>query len=137
MISRIRTGLIFASRHFSSAVATQESREHFVQNIMRLYQEFLLDGIDIDWEYPGQPGETGNQVNADDSNNFLLFLHQLRSSLPPSAKISAAATQQPFVDTTGQVMRNVADFANVLDWVLIMNYDAWDCEQEFSKRIER
>jgi chitinase len=104
---------------------------------MQMYQDFHLDGIDIDWEYPGQPGETGNQVNADDSNNFLLFLRQLRSSLPPSAKISAAATQQPFVDTTGQVMRNVADFANVLDWVLIMNYDTWECEQDFLKRIQR
>ncbi len=124
-----------AFRYFSSAVATQENREWFAQNILQLYHDFDLDGIDIDWEYPGHSGETGNLVRANDSNNFLLFLRQLRTLLPSSAIISAAATQQPFVDTNGEIMRNVADFADVLDWVLIMNYYTWDREQEFSKCI--
>lgn len=127
----------FAFRYFSNAVATQENREWFAQNILQSYQDFSLDGIDIDWEYPGHLGETGNSVNADDSSNFLLFLRHLRTLLPSSAMISAAATQQPFVDTNGQIMRNVADFADVLDWVLIMNYDTWDREQQFSKCIRR
>lgn len=101
------------------------SRQAFVNNIKLVYERFLLDGIDIDWEYPAQRGDPRNYVYANDTANFLEFLRLLRGALPRTARISAAVQTTPFTDATGQPMKDVQDFANVLDWVLIMNYDIW------------
>lgn len=109
-------------------MASNESRQTFAYNILTTYNAYNLDGIDIDWEYPGHVGEEGNKVDPSDSDNFLLFLQLLRESLPPSAKLSAATQTTPFVGTNGQPMTDVTEFAKVLDWILIMNYDVWDCK---------
>ncbi|TFK56000.1 glycoside hydrolase family 18 protein [Heliocybe sulcata] len=113
------------AKYFSPAVANDANRDVFVNNIMKVYNQYNLDGIDIDWEYPGQPGQEGNIWTHDDSANYFLFLVLLRSRLPPTARISAAAQVVPFADQNGQPLKNVAPFASVLDWVLIMNYDIW------------
>jgi len=109
-------------------VATEKSRTKFVNNIFAMYKKFNLDGIDIDWEYPGQEGSPGNKHNSKDTANFLLFLGQLRDSLPPGARITAAVEPTPFVDDKGNPLKDLTEFAKVLDWVLIMNYDVWGCE---------
>ncbi|KAJ7929904.1 glycoside hydrolase [Mycena leptocephala] len=113
------------SQHFSSAVSTNQSRGIFVDNIRNIYNQFDLDGIDIDWEYPGHQGEGDNEVCEYDSANFLSFLQLLRIELPPSAAITAAVLTMPFYGSDGEPMRNVSQFANVLDWILLMNYDVW------------
>jgi chitinase len=115
-----------AYRYFSPAVATPESRLIFVNNILATYIKYDVDGIDIDWEYPGQPGNPGNIVDTEhDTANYLLFLQLLRQTLPPSAKITAATLTQPWVDASGQPSKDMTAFATVLDWVLLMNYDVW------------
>ncbi|KAI0322472.1 glycoside hydrolase superfamily [Amylostereum chailletii] len=113
------------SKYFSPAVATAQSRQTFVSNILALYQQHSLDGIDIDWEYPGQAGAGNNVVDKNDSQNFLAFLQLLRSRLPAVARISAAAQTVPFVDQSGKPITDARAFAKVLDWVLMMNYDVW------------
>lgn len=101
------------------------SRQTFVKNIALVYDQFHLDGIDIDWEYPAQRGDPRNYVGTNDTANFLEFLRLLRGTLPRTARISAAVQTTPFTDATGQPMKDVQPFANVLDWLLIMNYDVW------------
>ncbi|KAF7352678.1 MPN domain-containing protein [Mycena venus] len=118
------------SQHFSSVVGTDQSRRTFVQNILTVYQGFALDGIDIDWEYPGHQGEGDNEVSKWDSANFLLFLRLLRSQLPPPAAITAATLNTPFCGSSGQPMKDVSQFAQLLDWILIMNYDVWGASSD-------
>ncbi|KAK0468166.1 glycoside hydrolase family 18 protein [Desarmillaria tabescens] len=113
------------SHCFSGAVSDETSRNAFVSNIVGLYNKYNLDGIDIDWEYPGRRGESDNQVSLSDSANFLQFLRLLRKSLPANAVVTAAVDHMPFVDDDGARMKDVSDFAEVLDWILIMNYDVW------------
>ncbi|GLB33930.1 putative glyco 18 [Lyophyllum shimeji] len=113
------------SKYFSQAVATPDNRYQFASNILSVYRNFSLDGIDLDWEYPGRQGAEGNEIDPQDSNNFLLFLHCLRSVLPIGARITAAAQTVPFTDSSGQPTKDVSQFAGVLDWLLLMNYDLW------------
>ncbi|KAJ7682670.1 glycoside hydrolase [Mycena polygramma] len=113
------------SQHFSSVVGTDQSRETFVQNIYAVYKEYALDGIDIDWEYPGHQGEGDNEVSKYDSDHFLSFLQLLRATLPPSAVITAATLPTTFYGSDGQPMADVSAFAEIIDWVLLMNYDVW------------
>ena len=115
-------------RYFSTASSTSANRQKLANNILALYNQFQLDGIDIDWEYPGQAGNDGNVISPNDSANYLLFLQTLRKTLPSAAKITAATMTVPFADSQGSPMRDVSAFAKVLDWILIMNYDSWGCE---------
>lgn len=117
-----------AFRHFSTAVATEKNRKTFAKNILATYLAFELDGIDIDWEYPGKGGGSGNHVSSDDASNFLLFLKHLRAILPPTACISAAVETTTFVDSEGEQMQDLREFASVLDWILLMDYDVWGCK---------
>ncbi|KIY74088.1 glycoside hydrolase family 18 protein [Cylindrobasidium torrendii FP15055 ss-10] len=113
------------SKHFSDAVSNDENRHTFVKNIVTIYEQFGIDGIDIDWEYPGHKGDADNTVSTLDTPNFLSFLRLLRSQLPTNAVITAATQPAPFVGEDGQPVNNVTEFASLLDWVLIMNYDVW------------
>lgn len=115
-------------RHFSPAVSNDANRHTFVSNIVDVYTQYCLDGIDIDWEYPGQQGESSNTVSPSDTANFLSFLQLLRAKLPSVARITAATQTVPFAGANGSPLADVGDFASVLDWVLLMNYDTWGCE---------
>ena len=122
---RLSIGGWTGSVHFSTAVSTPENRQTFANNIADIYNQFDLDGIDLDWEYPGTQGAEGNIIAPQDSANYLLFLRLLRSTLPSDAFISAATQVWPFADESGRPMKDVSEFAKVLDWVAIMNYDIW------------
>ncbi|KAG1866495.1 glycoside hydrolase family 18 protein [Suillus subalutaceus] len=111
------------SHYFSQAVSTPANRDTFVNNILASYKEYNLDGIDIDWEYPGQPGRQGNTESPSDEENMLEFLRLLRLKLPPGAKISAAVQNTPFAGSDGQPIKDASGFAEIIDWILMMNYD--------------
>src|SRR5688572_6166386 len=51
---------------FSDAALTDESRARFADSGVELLKRYALDGIDLDWEYPGQPGP-GITFRAEDS----------------------------------------------------------------------
>ena len=116
------------STYFSTICASSDSRSSFVQNILKAYNSYGLDGIDIDWEYPNTQGAGGNAVSSDDAANLLTFLQELRSALPQGALISAATQVWPFAGPDGQPLSDVSAFADVLDWILVMNYDIWGCK---------
>lgn len=113
-------------------MSAEQTRQKFVKAITQLYQKVQLDGIDIDWEYPAKMGETGNEVSATDTANFLAFLRLLRKTLPADAIITAATQSFPFANPEGLPMTNVTEFAEVLDWISLMNYDVWGCELIFA-----
>ncbi|KAI0347133.1 glycoside hydrolase [Trametopsis cervina] len=113
------------SKYFSPAVSTPQNRQTFVNNILAAYNQFGLDGIDIDWEFPAQDGDKGNIENPNDTANYLAFLQLLRQTLPSAAKISAATMTVPWADPHGNPLKDVSAFGKVLDWILLMNYDTW------------
>ncbi|OCH93947.1 glycoside hydrolase [Obba rivulosa] len=114
------------SQYFSTAVATADNRTAFVNAVMGLVSQYSLDGVDFDWEYPGKQGLGCNTISGDDSQNFLSFLQALRAA--PGGQnltVSAAVGLTPFAGSDGSPMTNVSAFADVLDFVEMMNYDVW------------
>jgi len=57
------------SDHFSDAALTGESQERFAQSALEFMLKYKLDGVDLDWEYPGQLGED-NVFRPEDKQNF-------------------------------------------------------------------
>ena len=67
------------SGNFSDMAHTKASRNVFIDSVNEYLERNKLDGLDIDWEYPGQAGST-NHFRAEDKQNFTLLLQELRNS---------------------------------------------------------
>ncbi|KAG1739311.1 glycoside hydrolase family 18 protein [Suillus lakei] len=112
------------SIYFSSDVATAENRTSFVNTVIDFVEEYDLDGVNFDWEYPNSKGIGCNIVNSNDTANFLSFLQELREDCS-GLTISAAVSVTPFRDSNGNPSTDVSAFAKVLDYIAIMDYDIW------------
>ncbi len=66
------------SGNFSDMALTKKSRTLFIDSVVKFVDHHNLDGLDIDWEYPGQVG-AGNHFRPVDKQNYTLLLKQLRS----------------------------------------------------------
>jgi chitinase len=66
------------STNFSDVCLTPHSRSVFIQSVMGFLGRYDLDGLDIDWEYPGMVG-SGHPFRAEDGRNFTLLLKGLRN----------------------------------------------------------
>lgn len=122
--SSVSIGGWTGSRWFSHNVRTARNRTAFVKTVTSLAQNYSLDGLDFDWEFPGIQGIGCNVVDSQDTNNFLAFLQELRAtSTGKNLILSAAVFDTPWVDATGSPSTDISKFSNVLDYIAIMNYD--------------
>ncbi len=69
------------SENFSDAALTDTSRKAFASSAVKIIEKYNLDGVDVDWEYPGISGEEGNVYRPEDKENFTLMLKELRLEL--------------------------------------------------------
>ncbi len=114
---------------FSDAALTEASRLKFAVSGCRMVKEYGFDGIDIDWEYPGQTGG-GNVFRAEDKQNFTLMLKALREQLDQLSRemkrntsdylllTVATGADQAFMDHT-----EMGEAQKYLDFINIMTYD--------------
>src|SRR5271155_1173797 len=73
------------SGSFSDMALTKESRHLFIESVVEFVDRHQLDGLDIDWEYPGQIG-AGNHFRREDKQNYTLLLKELRQRFDPQEK---------------------------------------------------
>ena len=66
------------STSFSDVSLTPASRRVFIASAMDFLTRYDLDGLDIDWEYPGMPG-AGHPFRPEDKQNFTALLKELRA----------------------------------------------------------
>jgi chitinase len=66
------------SHNFSDMALTEQGRQTFAESCANLVKRFDLDGIDIDWEFPGYPGEGGNIYRPEDKQDYTLMFRTLR-----------------------------------------------------------
>lgn len=112
---------------FSDMALTRKSRRKFIDSAVRFVYTYQLDGVDIDWEYPGLRG-FGNTHRPEDKKNFTLLMKELRARLNREQKklgrhlITSIATgaQSDFLAHTemDKVQRYV-------DTVNLMTYDLY------------
>ena len=65
---------------FSDMAITEAGRKKFAQSVARFVAEYQLDGVDIDWEYPGM-GSAGIDFRKEDKQTFTLLMKCLREHL--------------------------------------------------------
>ena len=114
------------SENFSDAVLTESSRRKFAKSGVDIIRQFNLDGVDIDWEYPGMKGEEGNIYRAEDKENFTLMFKAYREELDKLGQekrkryllTAAVGASKSFIEHT-----DMGALAQYMDYVLIMTYD--------------
>jgi chitinase len=113
------------SSGFSEAAASPASRARFVASAVGFVTRHDLVGFDVDWEYPGLPGN-GNPHGPQDKANFTALMTELRASLDRAAAtrgrtllLTMAAGAFPrFLEHT-----EMDRVAAVTDFVNLMTYD--------------
>lgn len=118
------------SGNFSDMALTSQNRKTFINSAIEFIDQHQLDGIDLDWEYPGLPGY-GNIHRPEDKENFTALLRELRFALDsirengPHLELTiAAGAFQAYLDNTE--MDIVAQYC---DFINLMTYDftgAWE-----------
>ncbi len=65
------------SGRFSDMSLTRQSRAIFISSVADYVSRHQLDGLDIDWEFPGMPGFESH-FRAEDKHNYTLLVKELR-----------------------------------------------------------
>lgn len=102
---------------FSAMAMTAAGREAFAQSCLETAEQYGLDGIDIDWEYPCSD-QAGIDCAPQDKENFTLLLQALREKIGPRSLSIAAGAGEYFVRDT-----EMEKVAQIVDYVQIMTYD--------------
>ncbi|MCU7552760.1 glycoside hydrolase family 18 protein [Chitinophagaceae bacterium LB-8] len=113
------------SKNFSDAVLSDSSRQVFAASAVHIIQQYDLDGIDIDWEYPNMKGD-GNIFRPEDKQNYTLMFKEIRRQLDNTEKktrkkyllTTAVGGFPTFIDNTD--MQHAAQY---LDYINLMTYD--------------
>ncbi|KAI1770463.1 putative glycosyl hydrolase, family 18 [Hypoxylon cercidicola] len=102
------------------------NRDKFKDNLIAFVDEHNLDGIDLDWEYPGALDIP--DIPSDDpenGNNYYEFLSSLKKSVGSSKSVSFAAPASYWYLKAYPIKKMAED----LDYIVYMTYDLhgqWD-----------
>jgi chitinase len=113
---------------FSDAALTDASREAFAASAVEFVRKHSLDGVDIDWEYPGQ-GVANIKYRAEDRENFTRLIQALRASLDLASGQDGRAGEDRYTLTIASADREYFEHTEMaklhvyLDWLNVMAYD--------------
>jgi len=113
------------SDQFSHVAAYAESREKFAASCVQLLKKHGFDGVDLDWEFPGQRGEDNN-FRLSDKENFTLLLAELRKHLDKQGETDATHYLLTIATGADQVYIDHTDLGTAhkyLDFINVMCYD--------------
>lgn len=113
------------SKHFSDAVLTDTSTQNFAQSAVDIVSKYGLDGVDIDWEYPGMIGDS-NVFRPQDRTGYTNLFKNLREKLDALGQ----QTNKKYLVTTAiggsreflqHTQMEIAQ--HYLDYINLMSYD--------------
>ncbi|SHJ08075.1 chitinase [Clostridium cavendishii DSM 21758] len=116
----------YKAEGFSDVALTKESRKIFCDSVAKFVDEYKLDGVDIDWEFPGIGPEGGIKSRKEDKENFTLLLSDLRDSLKELEKKNKKSYELSFAETVldyGVDNIEVEKVNKIVDCVNVMGYD--------------
>ena len=104
----------WGSGRFSEMAASDKNRLLFAKDCRRVVDDFGLDGIDIDWEYPTQ-SSAGISSSPDDTKHFTLLMRDLRKELGNKLLTCATIASGEYIDFRSCI--------SYIDMVNVMSYD--------------
>lgn len=104
----------WGSGRFSEMAADEANREAFAADCGRVVEQFGLDGIDMDWEYPTS-SSANISSSPDDTRNFTLLMQDIRKVIGPGKLLTfASAANACYVDF--KAVEPYVDFVNIMTY---------------------
>jgi chitinase len=114
----------------SPLFADAGNRKTFAQSVLNILQQYRLDGIDIDWEYPGiDEGPVGHPYSPADKQSFTKLIETLRAALGNRYELSFAAGVFP------KYLYNSVEWQKIMplvNRVHLMSYDMVNRNSHFT-----
>jgi len=131
---------------FSAIAATDDNRRRFAQDCLNFCQQWGIDGIDLDWEFPGLSWSGAACDPAVDTQNHILLMKQLRETLGANYLLTFAGYVKDKQPTAGGYkFIDIAAVEPYVNFVNLMTYDMdaaphfhsaishpasyWDCQR--------
>lgn len=107
---------------FTTMVESRENREHFINQSIQYLRANRFDGLDLDWEYPGDASRGGRPQ---DKENFTALCKEFIEAAVKEADLSG---QERLLLTMAAGAHKsdtleLTEIAKYLDWVNLMTYD--------------
>jgi len=102
----------WGSGRFSEMAADDNLRKSFADDCQRVVEEFGLDGIDVDWEYPTSSAADISS-SPDDTENFTLLMRDIRKAIGNDKLLTlATAASAKYIDF--RAIDKYVDFVNIM-----------------------
>lgn len=108
---------------FSDAVSSKANRQKFIASIIKGINDYRLDGIDFDWEYPTSTAGGLIKASPYDKANFTLLCQELRTAMDqinPDLILSIAVANGAWAADT---YYEVSKLNQYIDFLHLMSYD--------------
>lgn len=120
---------------FSAIAALEVNRKRFAQDCLNFCQTWGIDGIDIDWEFPGLSWSGAACNPAIDTQNYTLLMKQLRETLGSRYLLTFAGYVKDKQPTAGGYKYiDIAAVEPYVNFVNLMTYDM-DAAPHFQSAI--
>ena len=118
----------WGSGRFSEMASDEQRRLSFANDCRRVVDEFGLDGIDIDWEYPTSD-MAGISASPADRENFNYLMRDIRAAIGAEKLLTlASSAYAEYIDFHSCMQ--------YLDFVNVMTYDMADAPKHHSALYE-
>jgi chitinase len=141
------------SGQFSQIASTAAGRQAFVNSCVDQYlngnipglapgaAKGIFDGLDIDWEYPNEPGN-GNPYGPQDTPDYTALMQDFRGAVNQASDANGehyvlTADVSPNQYTAAQQLQ-LPQLAKSLDWFNVMTLDfhgAWEKQTDFTSNL--
>jgi chitinase len=119
---------------FSDAALTEQSRQAFIESVVAFLKSYDLDGLDIDWEYPGNPG-AGHKFRPEDGTNFTVLLKELRERFDRETAATGKRLYLTFAAGASNEYLQNTEMAKAQEFVDTINLMTYDLSEPASDRI--
>lgn len=118
------------SAGFSELALTAEGRHRFVESAMRVVERYNLDGVDVDWEYPGYTHTHGMTVRPVDREDYTLLLRELRLTFDAAEKRLGRPLVTSSATGATQVWLDHTEMREASRWLTTVNLMCYDWYNE-------